>query len=933
MTLTVTFTFPLTLTLTNAAPSIALGPQRLIFWRFVDTGTVTSPLGPGAITAEVGADDGPSAGGALLAISLTLARAGVYQVRMTSGRGAGVTLSLTAPHSLAYGVCFQGGASTPWTGMPPTTHVFVPANTRSLQLKGSKYVTLSRRTSPDASHPSGELASLHSSGSASTDKLLTTLVPGELLELAFTHTAATSYFANMPVILCSSALAAATIGGSTFQLTDGTWVYHRFQERLHQRRLELLAADLGSTTSVAADLGTVRDALVTDGTGGERGARYVGSFLHQLHMRALPWQNLNASSHWGGSFHGWQAHKATRWDHAEPLSGLRAGCADTDSYVDGGIYLAKAFSDEYAYNPYRGDTRVRDRALAGVFLDMMRIAEDDTFVGTQDTTYYPTMMAFDLAERTLAPFYYLGPHMSVADKALYAEALQHLVDRSYAELLQSTRNQNSMFLIAFAHFAVGRSRTFPAGEPPAYGNAWTAVDWDRLYWQLALDYGRYFRESASVGGIFDMEATGPDSTYQGITNYNVALTAQLLNDSALASHIGAVYTFYNHFVAPDHAGKMRGGFNFNQRTTGSFAAEQYNGAKGIVDAVVPAVGAWRGLTREWAGVYARWGPSRTPEQYIDHIITRSYALGTLGGLEFSREEFWTSAASVEAHNVTLPALEAGSFFRTFGSPLQAIAVKTPSYFASMYVGQPAGKWYTERLEIKFERDESKLGVSSGTPVVGGGLSLFHVGGYGIALLSTNWGPKFAHGVYGVRLDGTRVWADYGYSGQDKVASVNAASQSVVVQNGISPLSLRYERSYTFQADHVAVSIIFSASAAASLERFVETLPFPDDDDDAASVQLINPDGQELNVSASVPLYLAQQIVLRRPGSTVSPAVLIALDTPRNVSVFFREGPKGLWSDLPEPLSRVELALEPAWQSGDTFELHYNWSVQPPPNPP
>ena len=65
-------------------------------------------------------------------------------------------------------------------------------------------------------------------------------------------------------------------------------------------------------------------------------------------------------------------------------------------------------------------------------------------------------------------------------------------------------------------------------------------------------------------------------------------------------------------------------------------------------------------------------------------------------------------------------------------------MKTRSYYAALYVGAPAGAWYTTRLERKFELDESRLGASSGTPVIGGGLSLLHVGDFGLALLSTNW---------------------------------------------------------------------------------------------------------------------------------------------------------------------------------------------------
>ena len=63
-------------------------------------------------------------------------------------------------------------------------------------------------------------------------------------------------------------------------------------------------------------------------------------------------------------------------------------------------------------------------------------------------------------------------------------------------------------------------------------------------------------------------------------------------------------------MAPDASGKLRGGFNFNQRTTGSFVAEQYAGAKGILD-TLPTVAAWRNHTPGGKGA---WEPYDSPEE-------------------------------------------------------------------------------------------------------------------------------------------------------------------------------------------------------------------------------------------------------------------------------------------------------------------------------
>ena len=116
----------------------------------------------------------------------------------------------------------------------------------------------------------------------------------------------------------------------------------------------------------------------------------------------------------------------------------------------------------------------------------------------------------------------------------------------------------------------------------------------------------------------------------------------------------------------------------------------------------PAVGAWRNFTRVWA----RWLPSKTPAEYLSSIIAKGDTpIGTLGAFEFSREEHW--APFDDGTLAATPALENAPFFRSFGSPLQAVAVKTPSYYASLYVGAPAGQWYVERREDKFVTEGSR----------------------------------------------------------------------------------------------------------------------------------------------------------------------------------------------------------------------------------
>ena len=143
-----------------------------------------------------------------------------------------------------------------------------------------------------------------------------------------------------------------------------------------------------------------------------------------------------------------------------------------------------------------------------------------------------------------------------------------------------------------------------------------------------------------------------------------------------------------------------------------------------------------------------------------------------------------------------------------------------------------------------------------------------------------------------------------------------------VTNGISAIGLRFTRACTF-GDRVIENVIsVSSTAATTLARLVETLPLLDDSSDALTVQLVGPSG--VTVVSATTQALADEIRLTRAGATS--AVLIRLDAVRNVSVFLREGPSGLWGDLPEPLTRIELPLQAAWEAGASFGLSYNVSV-------
>lgn len=262
-----------------------------------------------------------------------------------------------------------------------------------------------------------------------------------------------------------------------------------------------------------------------------------------------------------------------------------------------------------------------------------------------------------------------------------------------------------------------------------------------------------------------------------------------------------------------------GGFNFNHRVGAGFDNEQWGGARGIMDDVLPEVAAWNAIPRI----------KRDVENRVTNVVKDIHRPLTEWSstlpLRLPRYDYWTNKPEL---NYTWPAQEESSFVRNFADEL--IAVKRAGYYATIFVGHPAKHTQyidaRENLRWPLADDAENQGQSVNarriTPFLGGGLSSFWTPAYGTAVLGTNWTPLAQNGLVATKADGSRWWADYFSTS----FQLDEEEDSLVVAGQIEKLPLRYERQYLFGPDRLSVTLTVTANEDVSVESLVEVIPIP-----------------------------------------------------------------------------------------------------------
>ena len=720
------------------------------------------------------------AGGEVVSVDVPVGAEGVHQVRLVAGT-AGLTITVELPRESRWGWGAQNGPFTAWEGLPEALYAWVPPHAEQLRIAGGAV---------SVSDEAGTLLATADAG--------TTTIPVERTETLWRIEMPDDDWrfsaADFPLILCPTPEAARAIAASVEVLPDGTVVCHKFQRRIAELLPEVLAPErVGDTEELIVPLAERREAWLADPM---RSTVLMGSYLPAVehHLRS---QNLDPTSHWGGSMDGWEVFAGKpgaegRWDRLRAVKGLIAGASGT-AHHSGAADLALAALEDDPTNPYFGREELLYRAAAASLRDLMAVAEDETWPGTSDLDTYPGHMAFKLGGKTLPPYGIAAQHLPKEIREVWTEAVRHLVDRSYPDGLVTCRNQSSHYLVSHQAFADG------SGDP--------------LYEAMARLYSHRWAAGQDQCG-YHMECIGPDASYIGMTHWHEAVAYRMSEDPVILESIRASYELFNHTVGPEPEGRMLGGFNFNHRVGEGFYLEQWSGAKGLVHDVLPEVGLWA-------------SPPPTEEQLAEARERVNAFLDDPQMPRYPKQTTWRYLAWGEPDRTgAWPCMAAGSFVRTFED--EFIFVKRPAYYATVYVGMPAGEYYVrgrEKLRAPYADDGESTGsaykdIKTITPFAGGGLSGVWTEDYGHSLMAANWAPTTHHGLIATDADGLRWWEDY--HAHSHVLDEDAGTLTITGRVEGQPIA--YERRYTFADEALQVELTLTADEAVSLPRLVECVP-------------------------------------------------------------------------------------------------------------
>jgi hypothetical protein len=774
--------------------------EELSFWQYVEPGGASDTFGPGSgevwgIPLDV-PDTVIKVGDLLADLSIPLHGKGVHQIRVSAGEhNSAIGIQTSVP--FGYGVSFQNGPFRPWNESVTQAYVYIPPRAEILKIRGKGVIVRDdqgRQVFPPETGDGGGVIEIPIERN---DVLWT---------FEFPDPTDWQFAANgLPVILCPTRQAATTIRGSIEQLPDGTIVAHKFQLRLNELLLRLLAPDkVGDSEQLLALWNKDRDAWLSDPV---RNEHLLNPYsLMPILAKALREQNLDPKSAWSGSigFAAWreaakQPSPADRWDRFHTAHGCYSGVS-----ADGAMSyaLAKAYELDAPVNAYHGRKELLYRAAAAAIRDLIALPEHEEWYSPySDLEPYPGFFGFVVARRHFPEFAIVAPHMPDDVRELWTQALRRVVDRHLPDMFVSCRNQTTHYLVGWHDFARGSG--------------------DERYEALARRYAQRFARADMPAG-YQVEDMGPDATYCGMQHYHMGLYQRQSGDKEMLDAIRRSYRFFNHTVAPEPNGKAYGGFNFSHRTPEGFQNEQYSGARPMLTDLLPEVGLWgRDEPTEQDVEAAR---NRITVQLDKPLVE---ARGQLLGL--AAFEYW---APVDRSGV-FPANEPRPFMRVIGDEL--VAVKRPGYYAAVYVGSPAPVPFYTRFHQNMrdplpDHAENVGGDSWNTyfnhhsvsPFNGGGLTLFATPNYGNAVLAGNCSPLVHHGVVAFDENGRRSWEEY----FDATYELDEAAGTLSCAGRIEDYPVRYTRRYRFDDDSLHVTVTLEADEQVRFARLVENVPIP-----------------------------------------------------------------------------------------------------------
>jgi hypothetical protein len=377
-------------------------------------------------------------------------------------------------------------------------------------------------------------------------------------------------------------------------------------------------------------------------------------------------------------------------------------------------------------------------------------------------------------------------------------------------------------------------------------------------------------------------------------------------------------------VAPEPDGRPIGASNFNHRTKEGFHYEQWGGATGILDNILPEVSMYKPTWYLTSGPYHQ--SEKQLEEHRNQIrqILAKYSIAPNQGLNsfnlsWTRYKYWAKQL-----NGTWPALEDKSFIRNFGDEL--IAIKRPGYYTAIYVGKPiAGSSYRKEdsrlwnVSLPYDISDAlaspevvkDLGNRYALPMTGGGMSLFWTRDFGNSLLAQNWSPLTHHGLLACDTEGKGYYEDY----FSITHELNEQKGTLTVSGRIGNKPVAYERKYTFRDYEVKIDLKLQVKKDCVFARFLEIVPIAIG---GKSYKSNNPKMKLSGPKSSPSLFDSVLITDRNQKG-----VLLKTLEPREIKLS-----KGIASHRNEEIlqiARIEIPFPEKLKKGDVLRLSYSLS--------
>ncbi|MBT7302705.1 MAG: hypothetical protein HN849_24460 [Victivallales bacterium] len=602
---------------------------------------------------------------------------------------------------------------------------------------------------------------------------------GQLVRLAIKYQWENGAFGvlGVPGILCPDAETARAIGGSVETSADGRRFAHKFQVRMWDWMRARLPADFAIAP---ADLQPLAKQWLAD----PRNAGLLGiTGPFNFIPRILGEQDLDPESP------GYGLGTSTSW-------------------------LGPAYVIDKPFNPYRRQPAIVNRLVLQEFAQYLKMAENGTFNGN-DWDHYAGGDGLGFRKRAFQ-FGYVAPHVDRQLRDLWFEGAEKVMDCMGLRRV-SCENQTSHWLLDHWLLAEGSGETVYRDLAHWFAQALASPEWN-LFMATGYQQERY----------------GPDATYQGLAAAQQAIYYRYSGDKTVRDGLRRVYDLFNHTVAPEPDGAMRGASNFSHRTTGSWVKKQYSAGVQLMAAELPEAGVW----------YPNYdlGEERTKD--LEHI--QRYLTETWNEEWYERNRRWYTSYAyhpwlaffhkyvfpmAEIKKSPWPAQSAKPFFKNRNN--EFVFAKRAGYYAAMYTGRTSQNWVRPSIKPQpvakgWEQQEGVWVPTTGnakktawTPTQG--LSLVWFPGYGNWLLGKNWNVYTIQGTRADLAGGKVAWPDY-YTCK---TSVNEKDGRVQQDLQLFDHDVSVRREIEFAEEAIRLRVTLSTEAGFAPKRLVEQFPFLD----------------------------------------------------------------------------------------------------------